>query len=619
MLTESHPFRANWSGGLTLLVICTIFVQGTIAQDAQPTRDEIIAPREELRISAYLTASTVRRVAAERDYRRDAVRRALRFGVTKVFIEVSRGGTVLSEDELIRVRDHFESEGFTTAAGIATVPGGDVGVRQEGQLGWFNWQNPKTRADLEVIARRAARVFDEFVIDDFLCTADVSAESLAARSSDTWPDYRRRLMTEVAWSVFIGPARAENPDIRMIIKYPQWYDMFHRFGYDVPAKSRLFDKVWVGTESRGFNTQRFGFMPPYEGFVNYRWIADISGAKTSGAWFDHGDCDANDFVDQAYQTVLAGAPEITLFNFNNLMEGHPGHIAFREQYNGLADLASVVQDNPVTGVSAYKPPNSEAGLDINIIDHIGMLGVPIVPVATYPSEAPVIFLPTQAAADTNIANHIDISLRNGARVIMTRGFLSAMTSGARPAMSESQADLAKATTIEVNGESVSIDPPLNLSIGPDSAAAVPVLTAIDNGVSIPFLTRADVGKGSVYVLNTYTYTQEDFDAVGEVLLAPQPLGLMTVPNEWVNTIRRAFIEPLGHDFTAPARITLQPLGDSGYVIQNYRDDAAEIELVLPESLGENLINGITGKPIPIEGRTFRGTLAARDRIWMLVN
>lgn len=619
MLSKSLTIRANMSRGLAILTVCGLVAQNAFAQDAPPPRDEVIAPRAELRISAYLTASTVRRVAKEREYRRDAVRRALRFGVTKVFIEVSRGGTVLTEDELIRVRDHFEAEGFATAAGIATVPGGDVGVRQEGPLGWFNWQNSKTRADMEFIARRAARVFDEFVIDDFLCTGDVSAESVAARGSDTWPDYRRRLMTDVAWSVFIGPARAENPKITMIIKYPQWYDLFHRFGYDVPAKSRLFDQVWVGTESRGFNTQRFGFMPPYEGFVNYRWIADVSGTKTSGAWFDHGDCDANDFVDQAYQTVLAGAPEITLFNFHNLMEGHPGHLAFREQYNGLADLAGVVRDNPVTGVAAYKPPNSEAGLDINIIDHIGMLGVPIVPVSTYPGDAPVVFLPTQAAADTNIANQIDTSLRNGTRVIMTRGFLSAMTSGTRPATSASQADLAKAASIEVNGERVSTEPALNVSKGPDSAAAVALLTAFDEGVPVPFLTRADVGKGSVYVLNTYTYTQEDFDAVGEVLLTPQPLGLMNLPDEWADTIRRVFIETLGHDFTAPARVTFQPLGDSGCVIQNYRDEPANFELTLPKPIGENLINGITGKPIPTDGQIIRGTLAARDRIWMLVN
>lgn len=598
------------------MLACISFVGAAFAQDSSP-RDEVIAPRTELRISAYLTASTVKRVAEDKNYRRDAVRRAFRFGVTKVFLEVSRGGTVLTEAELIFVRDHFESEGIATAGGIATVPGGDVGVRQEGPLGWFNWEHPKTRADLERIVRRAARVFDEFIVDDFLCTGDVSEQSVAARGEQSWSEYRRALMTELAWTIFMGPAKAENPEISMIIKYPQWYDLFHRYGYDVPAQSRLFDHVWIGTESRGFYTQRFGFMPPYEGFVNYRWISDVAGEKTLGAWFDHGDCDGNDFVDQAYQTVLAGAPEITLFNFNNLMEGHPGHLAFREQYTHLADLAGVVRDHPVTGVAAYKPPNSEAGLDIGIIDHIGMLGVPVVPVSTYPSDALVVFLPTQAAADPGIAYRIDASLQNGARVIMTRGFLSAMASNRVPAISESEADLSKSAFIAFDGRRIPIDPPLNVAKGPDSASAVPLLTVFEGDDAVPFLTRATVGRGTVYVLNTYTYTQEDFDAVGEVLLAPQPLGLMNIPYAWAGTIRRAFLEPYGYEFDAPPRVTFQPLGESGFFITNTRNEPAQFELLLPQVLEGTVINGHTGKTIPTIGRTIRGTVGARDRLWVL--
>jgi hypothetical protein len=583
------------------------------AQESTPTRDEIIAPRPELRISAYMTASTVRRVADDRQFRRDAGRRAFRFGVTKVFLEVYRGGTVLTEDELITVRDFFEGEGIETAAGIATVPGNAVGVHQDGPLDWFNWQNPKTRADLEPIVRMTASVFDEFIIDDFLCTADVSAESDAARGDRSWSEYRRALMTDIAQKLFIDPAKEENPDITMIIKYPQWYDLFHRFGYDVAAKSRLFDQVWIGTESRGMYTQRFGFMPPYQGFTNYRWIADVANGNASGAWFDHGDCDANDFVDQAYQTVLAGAPEITLFNFNNLMEGHPGQLAFREQYNRLADLAVVVRDNPVTGVAAYKPPNSEAGVDINIIDHIGMLGVPILPVSSYPRSAQVVFLPTQAAADPEIANHIDGSLQRGARVVVTRGFLSAMSAGEVVI----PPGLTKADAVSFNGETMPIDPPLNLAPGPDSAVSITLLNADVNGDPVPFLTRANIGRGQLHVLNTYTYTQDDFDAVNEVLLAPQPLGMMNIPKEWADTIRRVFLEPLGYSFNAPARVTFQPLGGTGCVIQNYRNEPASYELVLPKPLEGAVVNGFTGKPIPTNGQTIRGELASRSRIWVL--
>jgi len=284
-----------------------------------------------------------------------------------------------------------------------------------------------------------------------------------------------------------------------------------------------------------------------------------------------------------------------------------------EQYNRLADLATVVRDNPVTGVAAYKPPNSEAGVDINIIDHIGMLGVPIVPVSVYPRSAPVIFLPTQAAADPEIATEIDASLQRGSRVIVTRGFLTAMSAG----RVITPPNRTKAEAVTFNATQTPIDPPLNVASGPDAAVSTALLNANVNGEPVPFLTHSNIGRGQLHVLNTYTYTQEDFDAVNEVLLAPQPLGLMNIPQEWADTIRRTFIEPLGYKFNAPARVTFQPLGDSGCVIQNYRNEPISFELEWPKSFDGVVIDGFTGEPLETSGASFRAQLSARDRMWLL--
>jgi hypothetical protein len=251
----------------------------------------------------------------------------------------------------------------------------------------------------------AAGVFDTFIVDDFLCTGDISDESKAAKGDRSWGQYRRELLTKLASSVFIEPAKEVNPDITMIVKYPQWYDRFHLFGYDTKTLPELFDMVWVGTETRGRNTQRFGFVQPYEGFVNYRWLAGIAGDKIGGAWFDHGDCAEHDFIDQAYTSVLAGATELVFFNFSNVMAGHPDHEKVVAQFDRLADLAAFVREHPVTGVAAYKPPNSDPAGDMFIMDFLGMLGIPLVPVHKFPTDAPVIFLPAQAAADPDLPDH----------------------------------------------------------------------------------------------------------------------------------------------------------------------------------------------------------------------
>ena len=148
-----------------------------------------------------------------------------------------------------------------------------------------------------------------------------------------------------------------------------------------------------------------------------------------GAWFDHGDCDETDFIEQAYQSVLAGAKELVMFNFDSFITGHPGHHLLRQDFEKLADLAKAVAENPVTGAVAYKPANSDAGGDLYIMDYIGMLGISLVPDSKYPENASVIFLPTQAATDTAIAEKVIKSISDGKKVIMTTGFLANAKNG----------------------------------------------------------------------------------------------------------------------------------------------------------------------------------------------
>jgi hypothetical protein len=155
----------------------------------------------------------------------------------------------------------------------------------------------------------------------------------AAKGNRSWDEYRRALLTELAQSVFIGPAKQVNPDITMIVKYPQWYDRFHLFGYDTKTLPELFDKVWAGTESRGRNTQRFGFVQPYEGFVNYRWLADIAGEKIGGAWFDHGDCAEHDFIDHAYSKVPLKKTETYFFRIAR--KKHRKRLQFQSRFGNI--------------------------------------------------------------------------------------------------------------------------------------------------------------------------------------------------------------------------------------------------------------------------------------------
>ena len=574
------------------------------------------ARKPDLRLSVYVTAHTVEQLFSTESGRRESVSLLRCNGITKVYLEVYRSGLVISPDLIKSSVTFLKENGLEVVGGIATVPGINFGVAQEGPLTWFNWQNPKTQSDLRKVMEDAAPLFDTFIVDDFLCTADTSLESKAAKGDRSWSEYRRSLLTELSKSIFIDPAKAKNPDIKIIVKYPQWYDRFHLFGYDVVTESKLFDGVWVGTESRGQYTRRYGFVQPYEGFINYRWISTLAGDKTGGAWFDHGDCDGFDFVEQAYQSVLAGAKELVIFNFDSFVTGHPGHHLLRQDFEKLADLAEAVSKNPVEGVVGYKPPNSDAGSDLYLMDYIGMFGVSLIPDSEYPKNAKVIFLPTQAAADTAIMAKIQQSLDQGAKIIMTAGFIAHTNCG------EQLAHLAgikyPLTVQPTSAEAVISDGlpqqlkfPLQsgFQIHPDGASTV-LKTAGPDSNSFLVVNQ----NKTVYVLNTHTFSQQDFDAVGEVLLCPRQIGLPELPKPWANAIRSAFQSDNSPIIDAPTRVSVQYLSDGSFVIQNYNQETAIVKVLLPKA-AENF-DGFTRKPIPAKGPEIELEMVARSRIWI---
>ncbi len=602
---------------------------------AQSQMENARARMDDLRLEVYATSRLVEQLAQQEAVRQRAWATIQRMGITKVYLEVYRSGHIVSREDLVSVRDWLQGQDIDVIGGIATVPGGDFGVRQEGPLGWFNWQAEKTQRDLVEVIRNSAGIFDTMIVDDFFCTGDVSDESKAAKGDRSWGQYRRDLLTDLAQSVFVGPAKAVNPSMTLIIKYPQWYDRFHRFGYDTVTLPEIFDQVWVGTESRGRTTRRFGFVQPYEGFINYRWLADIARKKIRGAWFDHGDCQEFDFLDQAYMSVLAGARELVLFNLGNVMEGHPDHAKLVSQFAQLADLASAVRSRPVVGIPAYKPPNSDPRGDMYLLDFLGMLGIPLVPVSQFPEDAPVIFLPAHAAADPQLLTQVRSARQRGAKLIMTTSLLSVSTHAnqlakiagiSQPVRSEPMQAQLVARSFEtgqhdVVGAMIDIESSLELDPKPGD-----LLCQVGNR-QYAFLSTTHTPTGDVSVLNTHTFSQADFDAVGEVLLAPRPLGLLAISGRPLRTIRDAFRGRSAPVLDVPSCVTLHPLNDHGggdYVIQNFNNTDVQGTLTLTCLAGRRpqYRDAFTGKTLAANRAeretelTIELAIPARGRIWV---
>jgi len=205
------------------------------------------------------------------------------------------------------------------------LPGKTFGVHVSGHQFWLDYGAKKTQEDLARAFTESAAVFDEMIVDDFYCF------------NEGTPEYRRETLLKLIDTAMWKPARAVRPDFHLIIKIPQWYDRFQDFGYDPAGMTAKADRIWIGTETRNPETPDYGYVQPMEGYVNFRWLSSVAGAKTGGAWFDSLDCTAQNFLDQAYQSVLAGAREITIFNLGSIVHGHPATSCSRTHYRSCSN------------------------------------------------------------------------------------------------------------------------------------------------------------------------------------------------------------------------------------------------------------------------------------------
>ena len=534
---------------------------------------------EPLRLSVYATADDVLRLILPVD-RRDTLLRTLKpLRVSRVFLEGRRGDEYVSPQLLSQARDFLATHGIQSSGGIATVPGTTFGMRQDTPLAWLNWHSPKIQTDVAAFFAENAPVFDTLIIDDFFCTADTSPISAQARGNRDWPEYRRDLLASLLPPMVVGPARAARSDVRLVIKFPQWYDRFHLFGYDPARFCPVFDQVWVGTEVRNPKTRRMGFVQPAEGYMNFRWLSSLT-PKTAGAWFDHIECTPENFIDQAFMSVLAGAKELTLFHLSDLLEANPGDALLASRITDLFALANKLQGTERRGIAFYKPSGSDAADNLYLADYLGMIGLPILPVAYYPTNAEVVFMAAQAAADPEVVAKTRAGLYSGKTVIMTPAFIR-LAGAEAAALAGVRVDPTGSPTLanrlELGSKQVKLSSPLQIDSSVHVLKAKSKITAGSQPTQVPILTTIQQQRGRVLMLNLRTFSESDFGASGEWLLAPCPLGLSDLPQDLCAVIRQAVSAPIGLAFDGPSGLACAAF-DRARCFYNFHDQAISIKL-----------------------------------------
>ena len=410
-MIKSRHLNETFVTGLLILLMA-------LRCQAQSLWDLANDNKELLKISTLFTAQNVRDHLSSDEGINNALDWCKKTGVTHVFIESYRDGYTAERKALEYARDRFKAEGFEVSGCVTTT---GIGKRSTGWRPISCYTNQETQQQLQKIFQYTASIFDEIMIDDFLFTDCQCDECKKSRGDKSWAEYRCDLMTKMSRERILGPAKAVNRGVKIIIKYPQWYDDFHNRGYEVLRQTADYDRIWVGTETRDYNDKRWGGKVQYEAYYIMRWLGEIGGSKTGGGWFDPFGTTENTYVEQARQTVLADAKEMLLFCYGSLLrDTGPANVEkLRAEIPGLFKLAGLVRNKPINGILAPKPPNSDADGEQYIFDFVGMLGLPLVPTAKIVADAKAAFFSVHALKDPKFTDNLKKMLDAQKPVLIT--------------------------------------------------------------------------------------------------------------------------------------------------------------------------------------------------------
>ena len=348
----------------------------------------------------------------------------------KVYLEAYRSGVLASDEQVEMCRGLFERHGMEVAGGLTTtVPTPEGDPPKQRLFDTFCYNDEKMLDLLRRVSETTARLFDEFIIDDFFftnCTCDAcraGRDAFNASHSITdgsWQAYRLALMEKVSRDDVIAPAKKANPSCRIIIKYPNWAESYQETGYNPAAQRKLFDRIYTGTEARDTVTTD-QHLPRYLSFSLMTYFESMWPGNNGGGWFDPFDFHIMDqYLEQAYLTAFSKPRELMLFCFQALADSPlvPPLGYHLDKLDAVLDHCG----RPV-GIACYLPDNSQG--EDNIQDFLGMCGLPVVCTPYWPGSAESILLTRASASDPDIVEKLEKYVAEGGKALVTSGFLSA--------------------------------------------------------------------------------------------------------------------------------------------------------------------------------------------------
>ena len=575
---------------------------------------------QNFKVSTYIRAQDVARMDDDKFLKSTWETVSSQVDLDKIYIETHRDAYTVPEKTLTKVKKFFRSKGLEVGGGITFTRS------EPSDFETYSYAREEEREQVKHISEYTARFFDDFILDDFFFIDLKNDDEIAAKGSKSWTEYRLRLMADAGRELVMKPAKAVNPNVKVIIKYPNWYDHFQGLGFNLEEEPAYFDGIWTGTETRDPASAQH--LQNYLSYNIIRYFDNIAPGRNGGGWVDAGGIhmSMDRYAEQLHLTMLARTPEIILWNYMQLAEvkitpnmraswQSAGGNSFRydemvapftkdgktitpttmarfaNQTLHQTDKLVAMLGKPI-GLVSYKPYHS-SGEDF-LQNYLGMIGLPMDMHPQWQPGQQQILLTQQAAKDPKIVDRIKEQLKGGGDVIITTGLLKAIK--------EQIADIAELECGDLKAivadfgfagkaEREFIIPQVKYFTN-DAWEVVSAGRPLTGGVSgYPILLRDTYSKGTLFVLTI----PDDFG------------NLYDYPSGALNVIRRAMSKDVGAYIEGPSKVSLFPYDNKTMVVENFNDAAVSLRVVINNKVSvlRNLLTGEQLKPAEVKTSRHR--------------
>jgi hypothetical protein len=480
----------------------------------------------------------------------------------KIYLETSRDLIVADQASLDAGKKFFQSKGLKVSAGITWTVDEHNGVT-------FCYSDPKQLQKAIEIIQFTARNFDEILFDDWGFTNCKTDDAIAAKGNQSWSQYRMALMDKVGRQL-VAAAKAANPNVKVIIKYPQWYDHFQETGFNLETQPKYFDGIYTGTETRDPANNPMQIQQ-YHGYSISRYLSNLN-RNDRGGWVDAGGSDIpNRYAEQLWITLFAKLPEITLWPIYTQYEPSMRADGTMAPDSRLGRIAGQVFEevdqfvgklgNPV-GLRSYKPYNSW-GEDY-LPSYLGMIGIPMEIVPEFPTDAQTVLLTEQARFDPSIVAKIKKQLTEGKTVVITSGLLKALQGKGIEDISDlvytgstvsTHEFMAERRFVGVKSDSEILLPQITFFTN-DASSVISAYTSESRTSGDPILLKSKYSKGLLYVLTIP-------NAVGDLYSYPPPV---------LSAIREIIARDMFVRLDTPSKVSLYVYDNDKFIVESFRED-----------------------------------------------